>query len=1061
MVDRTNQLAFLSLADGQSNTYVGLNAGNRFPAKLNCFLGAGSGANTRYAMTSVYAGALSGQNSNRIGDLVALGYGSAQNARDCYSTVLVGSGAGSKLVRSELNCALGHQSFSGVVSASRCVAVGAYSSRFSQGITDNCYVGYACGQSTSGSNSVYIGSMCAQIVTGNAVTSVGAGSLANTEYASNVVVCGALGGENAENIHDVVMAGYGVGRDMSNVSSSLVLGTGAGQSMMNSSFNVVAGHLTGQVMVNSSFNTLIGGLSATNVESKFTTVVGSGSMNRRNNQRVEFSNCVIVGESIRFDLPLRRVTMSMTDILLQVATGTQFNDPTHSFPLPFLELVDGDAGSGSVTWKMDESLVDDVLLEPEDRDVVVFASLQITEGTWTIQWFALSDETLATFTGAYACELTVTSGSGEYTVDIAMSIDGIVVASKSILVPQGETVIWMDLTCHHRPIPSGTLISWNFVSNGASLSTSETELVSSVLTDDIGGGFIVFAYATTHPRSSYVHIAATSADTLSPKSIYAVVEYNARVNEQFTSRTIPASSLHSIDGAGVADDVDTETVNYYELMLVNSTEWPGFTAARYTLTTSFAGLGVSAYFSMPQSGSFGFEWLATEPTTSSSLGDGYVVECSIDDDAMYMTIYSSGSPILQCTQDEITAAYPSELSGRNVALPFDLAPFRMEDEAWVQIDVVHTIGRRMVIRVLILGYDDGAFTSRLSPSASQQYMFTINDTSTPTTDPLRDLVSVFASGTQGNIAARDFSISVLEYRGVPLFERCVFIGSNFTVDQDTSNTFVLSLGPEFQLLNGTPEKFTIFSESTSVNGSLVVGSSATNNHIAFRGLQGDGYMSQIPTTYIGERVYDAGTERTELLLFKGEDAPGALGPDRVRILSGEFHVETFASSVDTVYTYNRSSFMDAGNAGAYTVMVANENGIGILKTPDAGYELDINGSNARKLTGTTWLEGSDERIKTDIENADTEECCRIMKKIPLKRFKYTPSYTGREDNAKVYGWLGQDVEKIIENAVTRTAAHGYDDFRTLDSDQLLKVMWGAIQNVMMQIDALTEKTSAA
>jgi hypothetical protein len=61
----------------------------------------------------------------------------------------------------------------------------------------------------------------------------------------------------------------------------------------------------------------------------------------------------------------------------------------------------------------------------------------------------------------------------------------------------------------------------------------------------------------------------------------------------------------------------------------------------------------------------------------------------------------------------------------------------------------------------------------------------------------------------------------------------------------------------------------------------------------------------------------------------------------------------------------------------------------------------------------------------------------------------------------MYGWLGQDVEKVVENAVTRTAAHGLEDFRTLDSDQLLKVMWGALQNVMRKVDTLTLAAAAS
>jgi len=1061
VVDRTNQLAFLSLADGQSNTYVGLNSGNKFPARLNCFVGAGSGANTRYAMTSVYLGALAGQSSNRIGDTVAIGYGSAQSARDCYSSVLVGSGSGAKLVRSELNSVLGHQSFSSVVSASRCVAVGAYSSRFSQGITDNCYVGYACGQNSRGSGSVYLGSMSAQVLNGNAVTSVGAGSLANTEYASNVVVCGALGGENAQDIRDVVMAGYGVGKSMSNVTSSLVLGTGAGQNMTNSSYCVVAGHRTGEVMVNSSFSTLIGGLSAANVQAKYTTVVGSSSMNRRNNQRVEFSNCVIVGESIRFDVASQRVTLAIADAIQQVSTGTQFYDPTHLFPGPFLELVDGSIGAGSILWRMEESLDDAVTIDDSERDVTIFTSIQIGVGTWSVAWFAEGDDTLTTFTSKYECDFSVTSDEFQYTIEMTFRIEGSIVASKNIIVDIGPDIIWMDLTLHQKPIPEGIEISWTFISNGIALPSSESGLESSVLVEDIGSGFVVYSYATSHPRSSYVLIRASSPDILNPKSIYVVIEHTARFDERYTSTLKLASSAHTVDGEGPEISVNHQMADTYDLVLVNPPDYIGFTAARYITEPRVAGIDVGTYFKVAgQSGILGLEWLASEPTTASSLGDGYVIECGVDGDTMSLVVYSSGTAILRCG-DDISSAFDTTLSGRSAIVPFDLSTARSKDQMYISIDISHTLGSHIRITIRVLGYATGAYEARLPPSALQQYIFNVLDTNVFDNDPPRDLVSVYASSTDGRIAARDFYIRELQLRNIPAFERCVFIGSNFTVDRDIENSFVLSLGPEYQLLNGTPDSFKINSNVTQVNGAMLVGASSTNNYIAFRGLVGDGYEVDTPTTYIGERVYDTGTERTELLLFKGEDGVGALGPDRVRVLSGEFHVHTFTDSVANVYTYSRSGFADAGNASVFTVLVANKDGLGILKSPGAGYELDINGSNARKLTGTMWLEGSDERVKSNIENADTEECCRILKKIPLKRFSYTPSYTGRDDNKRMYGWLGQDVEKVVENAVTRTAAHGLDDFRTLDSDQLLKVMWGALQNVMRKVDTLTLAAAAS
>jgi hypothetical protein len=86
--------------------------------------------------------------------------------------------------------------------------------------------------------------------------------------------------------------------------------------------------------------------------------------------------------------------------------------------------------------------------------------------------------------------------------------------------------------------------------------------------------------------------------------------------------------------------------------------------------------------------------------------------------------------------------------------------------------------------------------------------------------------------------------------------------------------------------NGVPTEAAL-----QVDGNIRVGISTTSNYIAFRGVQGDGVgetppVFQPPYThaYIGERIYVPGTEISELLLFKGNDADTAgNGPDRIRL----------------------------------------------------------------------------------------------------------------------------------------------------------------------------------
>jgi hypothetical protein len=80
-----------------------------------------------------------------------------------------------------------------------------------------------------------------------------------------------------------------------------------------------------------------------------------------------------------------------------------------------------------------------------------------------------------------------------------------------------------------------------------------------------------------------------------------------------------------------------------------------------------------------------------------------------------------------------------------------------------------------------------------------------------------------------------------------------------------------------------------------VNGNVVIGQQLT-----FGGLSGD----EFGNTHIIERRYNEDYSRTELLIFKGNDAsdaPGDVGPDRIRHIAGEHVFQTYTSSGDPLY----------------------------------------------------------------------------------------------------------------------------------------------------------------
>ena len=113
------------------------------------------------------------------------------------------------------------------------------------------------------------------------------------------------------------------------------------------------------------------------------------------------------------------------------------------------------------------------------------------------------------------------------------------------------------------------------------------------------------------------------------------------------------------------------------------------------------------------------------------------------------------------------------------------------------------------------------------------------------------------------------------------------------------------------------------------------------------------------------------------------------------------------------------------------------------------YQLELNTDNARKLTTTTWTTGSDEALKTDIVSADLDRCVEIVSNLDLKYFKWEiPS-----DDKHSLGWIAQEVEQFFPKAVQTGEAHGIQDFKNLNSDQLIKVMWGALKKLRADLKA--------
>ena len=135
------------------------------------------------------------------------------------------------------------------------------------------------------------------------------------------------------------------------------------------------------------------------------------------------------------------------------------------------------------------------------------------------------------------------------------------------------------------------------------------------------------------------------------------------------------------------------------------------------------------------------------------------------------------------------------------------------------------------------------------------------------------------------------------------------------------------------------------SNMLDVCGDIVVGGvDVSNNLIRFRGVAGDTGSNM---TVIAERIYSNTSDRSELVLFKGNDPDSISGPDRVRIRAGEFRFQTIASS-ETWATLGDDS----------NRMVINSNGFVGIGTAFPLAALDISGQGVNFTIGRTGASAS-------------------------------------------------------------------------------------------------------
>ena len=162
-------------------------------------------------------------------------------------------------------------------------------------------------------------------------------------------------------------------------------------------------------------------------------------------------------------------------------------------------------------------------------------------------------------------------------------------------------------------------------------------------------------------------------------------------------------------------------------------------------------------------------------------------------------------------------------------------------------------------------------------------------------------------------------------------------------------------------------------EKLQVDGNIRVGISSTSNYIAFRGTDRDNQIPYI-NTYIGERIYETGSERSELVLYKGNDVNPGSGYDRIRLIGSELRFDTYASSIEVPGAFIGGTFEEVcssqlvtnkmiltydGNLGIGTAIPTSKLQVAGNVTPSVTntYDLGTESLKWRKIYATT-IEGN-------------------------------------------------------------------------------------------------------
>jgi hypothetical protein len=149
---------------------------------------------------------------------------------------------------------------------------------------------------------------------------------------------------------------------------------------------------------------------------------------------------------------------------------------------------------------------------------------------------------------------------------------------------------------------------------------------------------------------------------------------------------------------------------------------------------------------------------------------------------------------------------------------------------------------------------------------------------------------------------------------------------------------------------------------------------------------------------------------------------------------------------------------NSGGSVTERMRINNVGYLGINNT-NPTVELDVVGSIT--YTGTI-SDVSDMRVKENIITADYNQCYENIKNIELRDFEWKDDFFtySQKKNKKETGFIAQEVEAVLPNAISTRNKFDIEDFKTIERNAINANLYGAVKKLMEKIELLEEKLSS-